>query len=112
MLSTIHYSASVFSRESRLVSFSKQGLQTVPDGPGIYIFLDDRGKILFIGFAGPIPGLAHRVEAQYNTGLWPEVTHFKWALTPSHERPEQIVERLVREFNPPFNRHALESAAS
>lgn len=101
-----------FATESGLLPFCKDTLDAVPQDAGIFLFLDERGKILYIGSARLPLGLASCIEAQYNTNHWPEVTHFKWAATRDRINPERLAENLVQRFNPPFNRPVLEAMAS
>lgn len=101
-----------FVAESGLLPFEKHSLPSVPEGPGIYLFLDDGNRILFIGHAGGGPGLAGEIESRFNSGLWPEVSRFKWAATRDLGIPQRLAANLVREFDPPFNRPALDRIAS
>ena len=95
----------VFERESGRLPFEKSALHGVPDRAGLYLFLDAGGEIIYIGTAGPVPGLGHALREQFNSGLWTEVTHFKWAVTGEPTPAERLARSLIREFDPPFNRH-------
>ena len=96
-----------FAAESALLPFRKRSLSSIPSADGIYLFLDERGRILYIGSSGEGHGLARRIEEQFNSSLWPEVTHFKWAVLGDPKASDRLCRNLVREFDPPFNRQVL-----
>lgn len=102
---------SAFKVESGPLPLEKRTLEAVPDDPGIYLLLDDRGKIIYIGWASGKPGLLRAIEARRKAHPWPEVTHFKWAATRAPLSPEHLAGGLIRKFDPPLNRQVLEPVA-
>ena len=106
MLGTIHErGVTVFESESGRIPFGKTSVDAVPDEAGLYLFLDVHGEIIYIGTSGDVPGLGRCVREQFNSGLWPEVTHFKWAVTGEPSPAQRLARNLIREFDPPLNRN-------
>lgn len=94
----------VFEAESGRLPFTKRAVDAVPDEAGLYLFLDTRGEIIYIGTSGTWPGLGECIREQFNSGRWSEVTHFKWAITGEPTPAQRLARNLIQEFDPLFNR--------
>jgi excinuclease UvrABC nuclease subunit len=89
--------------ESGCVPFEKWAVDSVPDEPGIYLLVGPGRDILYIGAAGPTPGLRRCIQDRFNSKEFRRVTHFKWAVIPEPEPARQLAQTLIHRFNPLFN---------
>jgi len=85
-------------------------LAAVPDEPGVYLFKDDNGEIVYIGKAAR---LKSRVKSYWNVNAWyerpklavmmPRVAHVDTILTNSEKEALILEATLVRKHMPRYN---------
>ena len=98
--------------ESGLLPFSKCSLDAIPEAAGVFLLVGSGVEILFISSAGHSEGLRTCLHTLFNRRCWREVTHFKWAATRDTYAAEELANRLIRHFSPPFNRHMPQTVAA
>jgi excinuclease ABC subunit C len=87
-------------------------LGAIPDAPGVYLFKDEHGVIIYIGKAA---GLRSRVRSYWNVASWaerpklavmmPRVAHVDTILTNSEKEALILEATLVRKHMPRYNVH-------
>lgn len=87
-------------------------LGAIPEAPGVYLFKDEQGSIIYIGKAA---GLRSRVRSYWNMASWaerpklavmmPRVAHVDTILTNSEKEALILEATLVRKHMPRYNVH-------
>lgn len=79
----------------------------VPDSPGVYLFRDAQGRVLYVGKA---KSLRHRVPAYFGSCLGPrtrsmvgEAASVDWIVTSGEVEALQLEVALIKEHRPRFN---------
>ncbi|MGH2768666.1 MAG: excinuclease ABC subunit UvrC [Actinomycetota bacterium] len=79
----------------------------IPDSPGVYLFRDVEGRVLY---AGKARRLKHRIPSYFGTGLSPrvdsmveEAVSVEWIVTANEIEALQLEVTLIKEHRPRFN---------
>lgn len=79
----------------------------IPDAPGVYLFRDAEGRVLYVGKA---KSLRHRVPSYFGAGLHPrtasmtdEAAGVEWIVTANEVEALQLEVTLIKEHRPRFN---------
>jgi len=93
------------SLKDLLRTFSK--VQGLPDTPGVYIFKDKEGNILYIGKA---KSLRKRLYTYFrpvlsfkNQKLISKVKDIEYQITPSESQAQLLEASLIKKYQPPYN---------
>jgi len=85
----------------------KDKIASVPDAPGVYIFKDSRGEIIYIGKA---KSLNKRVQSYFTRylssktqALITRVADIEYKLTPSEAQAQLLEASLIKEKQPQYN---------
>jgi excinuclease ABC subunit C len=94
---------------AHLASSVEQTLKALPSGPGVYLFRDERGRVLYIGKA---KSLRPRVRSYFQpaaqprgtqTQLVPNVADIEVIVTGNEVEALHLEQNLVKRHRPPFN---------
>jgi excinuclease ABC subunit C len=79
----------------------------IPDSPGVYLFRDSPGRVIYVGKA---KSLKHRVPSYFGTGLHPRTSSMtaaaadvEWIVTQNEVEALQLEVTLIKEHLPRFN---------
>ena len=88
----------------------KKQVSALPDNPGVYMFFNDRGDIIYIGKA---VSLKSRVRSYWNSASWrerpklavmmPKVVRLETVLTNSEKEALLLEATLIRKHLPRYN---------
>lgn len=86
----------------------KQRLKTLPDNPGVYIYYDAEGNVLYVGKA---KNLRHRVRQYFSSTAKQEkvlvmlshMSDFRYILTPTEGDALSLENTLIKKYLPPYN---------
>lgn len=86
----------------------KQKLKTLPDNPGVYMYMDAEGNILYVGKA---KNLKHRVKQYFQPNetrenviaMMSHMVDFRYILTPSEADAFSLENTLIKKYMPPYN---------
>ncbi|MBA2262540.1 MAG: GIY-YIG nuclease family protein, partial [Solirubrobacterales bacterium] len=81
--------------------------RTLPDGPGVYLFRDERGKVIYVGKAKSI---RKRVAGHFSTSvmrgdveLRDLVDHIEFLLVGSESEAFLAEQNFIKQYQPRFN---------
>ncbi|MDZ4170416.1 MAG: excinuclease ABC subunit UvrC [Coriobacteriia bacterium] len=86
----------------------RQQVESVPDTPGVYLWKDDAGAVLYVGKA---KSLRKRMR-QYTSGqderekiplMMEQVASYDYVVTTNEVESLILEKNLIRQFNPPYN---------
>jgi excinuclease ABC subunit C len=90
-------------RKGRLADQRKQS----PDEPGVYLFRDERGRVVYVGKAKSI---RKRLQSHFSsptsygsTDLPTEVDHLEWVVTRTEAEALLLEQNFIRQYKPRFN---------
>ncbi len=91
------------------MEYLKQKIENLPDNPGVYIFKDEKGTILYVGKAGNI---RHRVISYFQKPdgkdtktltLLGKVTDIDTIVTDTEKEAFILENNLIKEYRPRYN---------
>jgi excinuclease ABC subunit C len=88
---------------------NKDHLNIVPDRPGVYLFKNDQGKIIYVGKSAI---LSHRVRSYFSSGsglsiknrrLVTKIHDFEFITTESEQEALILEANLIKKYHPAYN---------
>jgi excinuclease ABC subunit C len=88
---------------------SKDHLNIVPDKPGVYLFKNDQGKVIYVGKSAI---LSHRVRSYFSSGsglsiknrrLVTKIHDFEFITTESEQEALILEANLIKKYHPAYN---------
>jgi excinuclease ABC subunit C len=88
---------------------NKDHLNIVPDKPGVYLFKNDQGKVIYVGKSAI---LSHRVRSYFNSGtslsiknrrLVTKIHDFDFITTESEQEALILEANLIKKYHPEYN---------
>jgi excinuclease ABC subunit C len=80
-----------------------QQRRTLPTGPGVYLFRDGKGRVIYVGKAKSI---RNRVNSHFNAGrpeMVAEIDHIEFLLVASEAEALLAEQNFIRQYKPRFN---------
>jgi len=86
----------------------KQKLKLVPDNPGVYIYYDSQGNVLYVGKAKNLKKRVHQyfspnVKQEKVAAMLSHMADFRYIITPSEADALSLENNLIKEYMPPYN---------
>jgi len=86
----------------------KQKLKLVPDNPGVYIYYDSQGNVLYVGKAKNLKKRVHQyfspnVKQEKVAAMLSHMADFRYIITPTEADALSLENNLIKEYMPPYN---------